>query len=337
MMTGFLSRFRGDPAFWLLLLALAAGIVALVAPRIDRQRHTRDVVMVVDITGSMNVRDTTLDGAPASRLESAKRAMRALLADLPCRSRAGLAIFTERRAFLLLEPAEVCENFAALDAEIAALDWRMAWEGDSYIARGAQASWTLAQSLNADLVFLSDGHEAPPLPSDSLPPFERTEPAIRGLIVGVGGLDPAPIPKFDDEGREIGFYSETDVPQENRFGPPPADAEQRPGYNPRNAPFGGEAATGTEHLSAVHEEHLHAIADQLGLSYFHLAGPESLGPAVLASTTRRPATVPVDTYGWPAGLALLALVLVYTLLPALARRRDRRPTPLRSPSPRPYG
>ncbi len=265
-----------DWRFWLLAVAFAALLAALLAPRIALSRPARDLVLVIDITGSMNARDYVLDGRPAARLDAAKRAGRALLAALPCQSRLGLGIFTERRTFLLFEPAEVCENFAAIDGAIAALDWRMAWEGDSYIARGVHAAVAAAVGLKADLVFLTDGHEAPPLPASGLPAFDGKPGEVAGLLVGVGGLDPVPIPKFDDDGREIGFYAESDVPQENRSGPPPADAPSRAGWNPRNAPWGGEAATGTEHPSALREEHLRALAAQTGLGYARLVEPSSL-------------------------------------------------------------
>ncbi len=314
-----------DRRFGFLAAALAATVAALLAPRVELTRSARDLLLVLDITGSMNVRDYAFDGRPESRLDAAKRALRALLATLPCQSRVGLAVFTERRSFLLFEPAEVCGNFAPLDAELATLDWRMAWEGDSYVARGAQSGWELAQALKADLVFLTDGHEAPPLPASGLPPFERAGSPVQGLLVGVGGPDPAPIPKFDEDGHETGFYAEADVPQENRSGPPPADAESRPGYNPRNAPWGAEAASGTEHLSALREEHLRALAAQLGLGYARLEAPADLPAAVMAATGARPVRALAQTYPLPAALALLALVLAY------AWPRGRPPAPLPPP------
>lgn len=314
-----------DWRFWLLALALAALLAALFAPRITLSRPAHDLLLVIDITGSMNVRDYAVAGLPAARLDVAKRAGRNLLAALPCRSRIGLGVFTERRTFLLFEPADVCENFAAIDGAIDALDWRMAWEGDSYVARGVHSAIGAASRLKTDLVFLTDGHEAPPLPGSGLPDFDGKAGEVGGLLVGVGGLDPVPIPKFDQDGREIGFYAETDVPQENRSGPPPADAPSRAGWNPRNAPWGGEAASGTEHLSALREEHLRAIAAQTGLGYARLLGPKGLARDVRTATRPRPADVLVDTAAVPASLALLALAALYGIAPLAARRRHRTP------------
>lgn len=324
-MSSALSLLPRDWRFWLLALALVAILAALVAPRVGLTRTARDILLVVDVTGSMNVRDTVLDGAPATRLASARRGARALLAGLPCQSRLGLGIFTERRTFLLFEPAEVCENFAAIDGAIDGLDWRMAWEGDSYVARGVHSALAIAGGLKADLLFMTDGHEAPPL-AGGLPGFDGKPGDVQGLLVGVGGTEPSPIPKFDEDGREIGFYDEQDVPQENRTGPPPADAPSRAGWNPRNAPWGGEPATGTEHLSAMREEHLRALAAQTGLGFAALGTAPELLAAVEANTRVRPVQVRVATAAVPAALALFCLAVLFGLGAASSRRPDRLPS-----------
>lgn len=315
----------GDPRFWLLLAGLIGIVATLFAPRIQLTRAARDVLLVVDITGSMNVRDYTEAGQPETRLEAAKSAMRALVAALPCQSKVGLAIFTERRSFLLFAPTEICASFAAIDGAIDTLNWRMAWEGDSYVARGIDSALEAADSLKADLVFLTDGQEAPPQPTARLPGFSVEPGKVHGLLVGVGGLEPAPIPKFDDDGREIGFYSEADVPQENRSGPPPADAPSRAGWDPRNAPWGGEAASGTEHLSSLREDHLRAIAARTGLAYARLDTAPRLIADVMAATSLRPVRTSVDTAAIPAALALLALLAVYAAWPLAAWHRRKRP------------
>lgn len=316
---GRLPAFR-DARFWLLSAALVGIIAALLAPRIELTRSARDILLVIDITGSMNVRDYAAGGQPETRLDAAKRAMRSLTAALPCQSKVGLAIFTERRAFLLFEPSEVCANFSAIDGAIDTLNWRMAWEGDSHVARGIDSALDMAGSLKADLVFLTDGQEAPPLPAIGAPGFAMEPGKVHGLLAGIGGVEPAPIPKFDDDGREIGFYDETDVPQENRSGPPPEDAPSRAGWDPRNAPWGGDVASGTEHLSAVREDHLRTIAAQTGLAYARLEAVPGFVTDVMAATSPRPVRTSVDTASIPAALALLALLAVYGALPLAAWR-----------------
>ena len=302
-----------DPQFWLLCAAAVALGIALAHPTATLQRAAYDILLVVDITGSMNARDYVSNDVPISRLERTKLAARELVADLPCRSRLGLAIFTERRSFLLFEPVELCGNFPAIDAAIDALDWRMAWEGDSYVAQGLYSAIDLAHGARADLIFLTDGHEAPPLPTEDATSFAGEKGQVVGLIVGVGGLATVPIPKFDERGHPAGFWSMSDVPQENRSGLPPPDAASRAGYNPRNAPFGGEAAVGTEHLTSVREEHLQKLASITGLSYLRLGDGEDLSSAFVRQSHPRLLRSTTDLGVVPTAVALAMLGLFYAM------------------------
>jgi mxaL protein len=317
------SLFARNLADWRLrLLAGALGLVALtfVVPPLALTRNGVAVLAIVDITGSMNVRDYVgADGQPVSRLDTAKAALRDLVATLPCGSRFALGLFTERRPFLLFEPIETCSGFAPIDGALAAIDWRMAWEGDSRISAGLFRSIALASELGTDLVFITDGQEAPPLPSSGGPAFDGKPGAVRGLIVGAGAPGLSPIPRYNDRGRETGFYGAGDVQQENRFGPPPADAESRDGYNPRNAPFGAAAATGTEHLSSVREPYLRKLSAETGLTYAHLDGPSGLEAALTAAATPRPVPGRLDPRPFLGAAALLLLVAVY-LSPLLRTR-----------------
>jgi len=310
-----LARNLRDGRFQALAGATVLTVLTFVLPALPLTRNGVSVLAVVDITGCMNVRDYTgPDGKPVSRLETARGALRDLVAALPCGSRVALGLFTERRPFLLFTPIEVCADFAPLDGALAALDWRMAWEGDSRISAGLFRAVEMARDLGTDLLFITDGQEAPPLPSTGGPTFDGKPGAVRGLIVGAGAYALSPIPRYNDRGREIGFYGAGDVQQENRFGPPPADAESREGYNPRNAPFGGAAATGSEHLSSVREPYLKTLASQTGLTYAHLDGPGGLGPRLLAAATPRPLPGRLDLRPFLGGAAL-ALVLAVFLLP----------------------
>jgi len=301
-----------DVRFWVLLAAAVSTMLAMVIPRLPLTRNVYDLIAVLDITGSMNTRDMTVQGKPASRLDAAKAALEQVLSDLPCQSRLGLGIFTERRSFLLFNPIEVCENFAPLEVAIRNLDWRMAWEGDSMVAKGFYHAMLVAEDLNADLVFLTDGHEAPPLPPGAgLPEFEGTPGKVKGLVLGVGGREKVPMPKFDDDGNEIGVYGPMDVPQENHAGPPPPDAHLRPGYHPKWAPFGSEASTGEEHLSSVRSEHLAALSANVGLAQADLIDSPDVLAAIANSAHTRRVEVAVDVRPVPAAIALALLVALY--------------------------
>jgi len=313
-----------DGRFWLLAAALICFVAALVVPPVSAVRNSIDVLVVVDITGSMNTRDYVEDSKPRSRLETVKSILRQTLAELPCQSRFSLAIFAERRVFLLFNPIEVCDNFAPIAGAIAALDWREGWEGDSHIASGLYRAIAVASDLHTDLVFMSDGQEAPPLPWNGGPTFDGIPGAVRGLIVGVGGYQLSPIPKYDDNGREIGFYGPDDVPQENRFGLPPPGAENRPGYNPRNAPFGDVHVAGTEHLSSVKEPYLKSLAENTGLAYAHLVTERAFLAALRVHATPHLVNVMVERGSIPAAIGLICLACVYALLPLLSSLRASR-------------
>jgi mxaL protein len=190
--------------------------------------------------------------------------------------------------------------------------------------------------LNSDLLFFTDGQEAPPLPARGAPTFEGRAGEVPGLVVGVGGYELSPIPKFDDRGREVGFLGVDDVPHESRFGLPPESAERREGYNARNAPFGAAAAVGVEHLSSVKEDYLRSLAEKTGLSYAHLEDGKRLWRdyAAVASVRPREAALDLRQFFGAAAAVLTSLAAAATFL-AQAFIQMRRAAPLyRLPQPR---
>ncbi len=160
---------------------------------------------------------------------------------------------------------------------------------------------------------MTDGQEAPPLPWSGGPVFDAKPGEVKGLIVGVGGYALSPIPKYDNNGREIGFYGPDDVLQESRFGLPPPGAEQRPGYNPRNAPFGDVHINRNEHLSSVKEPYLKELAQNTGLTYTHLVNEPEFLAELRAHATPHPVNVTVARSPVAAALGLLCLACLYGL------------------------
>ena len=140
-----------DRNVWLRAAALLALAAGLRLPPVSVSRPVYTLVAVLDITMSMNVRDQTEGGVPTSRIAAGKRVLHRLLAQLPCGSRLGIAIFVERQPFLLFDPVETCGNFSALDTEIDAIDWRMGWDSESHIAAGLLASLRMARARSAPI------------------------------------------------------------------------------------------------------------------------------------------------------------------------------------------
>lgn len=302
-----------DRRMFLLLAGLALTLAALIGFHFIRNQNVVDAVAIVDITGSMNTRDMGSPPGSASRLEAARNALIDLVQSVPCQSQLGLGVFTERISFLLFNPVQICNSYDGLEDALSELDWRMAWQGDSYIAKGLYSAIDIAASLKSDLIFLTDGQEAPPLPFTGTPPFEGKLGDVKGLIVGIGGTEKIPIPKFDDEGRQIGVFGPSDVPQDNRIGAAPPGAETREGFNPRNAPFGALPEFGEEHLSSVKTAHLQELAEKTGLTYVELQKSGSISNALLTSAKTRVVPTSMNMAYVPASLALLSLVLLYAL------------------------
>lgn len=280
----------GCPVNWRIALPALVTVLAALAALdlgIPRQQRLSDALVVIDITRSMNVRD--MNGR--SRLDFTRDTLRDWIATRPCGSRVGLAIFTERRSLTLLEPVEVCADYASLSGTLMGLVWRMAWEGDSMIQKGLDHAMDRASGLDVPLIFVTDGQEAPPLPYAQQSRQNGNSPG--GLILGVGQVTPSPIPKFDDLGREIGFYGPNDVQHAPaRIGAPPPDASERPGYHPRNNPYGESDLSGNEHLSAMQADYLQVLAADRDLGFLRLdEGPAAIERALAAHAPAHPVTV----------------------------------------------
>jgi mxaL protein len=280
-----------------LLLALALLIVALVMPRFQAAHDTYDYVIVFDITQSMDVEDYELGGSPVSRLSYARAAVRRALRDLPCGTRIGWGAFAEYRSLLLLAPVEVCENYNDLLASLDNIDGRMRWANASEVSKGVYWAVRMAKETASkpDVVFISDGQEAPPLDPGS--PFampDDVQPGqIHGWVVGAGGDTPQPIPHTDDEDRRIGYWSARDVVQ--------IISED------------GTRVLSAEHLSAVREPHLKALAERVGFDYMRLTGVSLTGPDSISAALRDPRFVrrqeaPTDFSWVPVTAALLLLL-----------------------------
>ena len=135
------------------------------------------------------------------------------------------------------------------------------------------------------VLFFSDGHEAPPLGVG-----ERGMPAVgklsvNGIVVGVGGREPARIPKYDANSRFIGYWGPGEVVQQSNA----ANGHSR------------------EELSEVKEQHLTDLARWSQLSYVHLQSANALIDTIKKDNLGTKQMVPTDLRWIPAALALLIL------------------------------
>ncbi|MBS0448911.1 MAG: VWA domain-containing protein [Proteobacteria bacterium] len=309
---------------WLLGGAALALAACLFDPGWTATRERYDHVVVLDITQSMNVEDEALNGKPASRLVYAKALLRDALLQLPCGSKVGWGVFTEYRALLLFEPVEVCANLAELRATLAHIDNRMSWNGGSEIAKGIHSGIAIVKELDdrPSLVFVTDGHESPPLNPRHRPAFDDKPGDALGVLVGVGALHPSPIPKTDPMGRPLGFWRADEVAQTDPYsqGRGASVSGERMADDAASVPDVPDAASGSEHLSSLHEAYLRLLSRELGLSFLRLDSEAGLVEALTAPGLARPASVRADAR---TALAIGALVLLLTRQGRRMLRRRR--------------
>jgi mxaL protein len=297
---------------WLLAGAAVALAACLLHPGWPVTRARFDHVIVLDITQSMNVQDEGIDGRPVSRLVYAKALLRDALLQLPCGSKVGWGVFTEYRSLLLFEPVEVCANLAELRATLSHIDNRMSWSGGSEIAKGVHSGIALVKELESrpSLVFVTDGHEAPPLNPRHRPAFDDKPGDVQGVLVGVGALHPSPIPKTDPSGQPLGYWRPDEVAQTDPYsqGRGASVSGERMVDDVGKVDGVPDAASGSEHLSSLHEAYLRLLARELGLSFLRLDGEAGLVAALTAPEFGRPATVRADGRLMLAALALVLLL-----------------------------
>lgn len=327
-MTRRLGGIWSSAEFWLLVIALGALAATFAKPSVTTQRELVDHLIVIDITQSMNVPDYQLEGRPTSRLTYAKHALRESLLAMPCGSKVGWGIFTEYRSFLLTAPVEVCANIKELRSTLDGIDGRMAWMGNSEVAKGLFSGIGIAQKLpdSPSIVFVTDGHESPPINARHRPAFEGKPGVVKGLIVGVGDLKPSPIPKFDPLGRSIGFWGadevmQTDPRSQGRVGS--VGGEQLADDPDAGTAVMSGSTPGSEHLSSMREGYLRLLSSDTGLEFVRLQNPQALATALTSPSLARATPAPTDLRVALGGLALVAL-LARLGLPLWRRWRESR-------------
>lgn len=278
---------------WLLLVIIALLGLAIGLPKLPVTRAAYDHLVIFDVSQSMGVEDYRIGEQPVSRLAFAKHAVAEALKNPTCDTRIGWGVFAGRKIVTLLAPVEVCRNYSALLAALDNIDGRMAFERSSEIQEGLL--WTMLNVRDLkplpSVIFMTDGHEAPPLPPERVRAYDGPLGEVRGWVIGVGGLEPQPIPKTDPDGRRIGTWRATEVLQ----------------WAGAASDTGG---TSHEHLSELREPHLQRLAKTVGFDYARLVDAGSLEAALHDRRLSHPAVVETDLR-WIPGLAALLLLAVW--------------------------
>jgi mxaL protein len=322
-MRGVVARVRDalDLRLLLLLLAALCALLALQDPRVVLSRPVYRYVFVLDVTESMNVADAEPAEAPVTRIAQARQAVAAALEHLGCGSEAGLAIFAERRALLLFAPVEICANYGTVVSMLDRVDWRLAWRGGSEIAHGLDSGMQIVRALGRDtrLVFLTDGHEAPPVHPELRMHFDEDAGMASGLIVGIGGDRAVPIPVLEEDGTQSGWWKADQVQQVDSYSlgrRGSENSEPMTGVDSTN--LSTRIAQGTEHLSSLHESYLRELAREAQLDYQRLHAPADLGP-MLAQARYAHSQAVSTSLRTPLALAALVFLVAAFGAPLPAR------------------
>lgn len=185
----------------MLLAAFLLLLLAAFKPAIQLQRDIYSYFLVADISQSMNTQDATLNGKPISRLIYTQQLMHEVVAALPCGSKVSIGVFAGVNVASLYTPIEVCDNFAVIQDTITHLDWRAAWAGNSRIRESMVSLATLLRAFPepAQVVFFTDGEEAPKLHTFNTRDLSNFQGGNGWLLVGIGNQKGTPIPKFDEK------------------------------------------------------------------------------------------------------------------------------------------
>lgn len=296
-----------------MIISLLMIMAALWMPPVDREVNVMDSLFVIDITDSMNVEDARFGNQTINRLDWAKEFTRQSILSMPCGSHAGLAIFSEARSLILMTPVEVCANYHDLMQMLSQFHPTMAWARSSEVSKALYTAIRQAREITPQptVVFLTDGHEAPPVHETLFPKFTDTPGEVPGVIVGIGGSDLQPIPKTNESGEIEGYWGINDVMHKDVYASTRADAAEHNENRPR-----------TEHLSSQKVSHMETISKRVGFEFMSSpSSPQALIRTMEQISDLRQQPIKYDFFVWLASVALLLMILVFLPYSLFSRQR----------------
>lgn len=287
----------------LMLLVVILVILALFFPRTDRTVKVMDLMFILDITQSMDVDDVEVNGEKATRLEWAQEYTKQALQQLPCGSHVGLAAFSESRSLILMNPVEICSSYNDLTQMLSKIHGSMAWALSSEVSKAVFGAINQAKLMDPspDLVFITDGHEAPPLHATLYPKYKKKLDGVTGVFVGVGGDELLPIPKHKFDGTADGFWTQGEVLHEDVYASLRSESDEIRNSRPK-----------TEHLSSQKKDNIERLAKML--NFDAILSPKKSSAIIDALESKVDTRDQVVNYNWApwfASIALFLLVLLY--------------------------
>ena len=204
----FKKHFEKKSDFFL-LVSFFLLVLALVNPSIPVNQSLYNYILIADISQSMNTEDMKINQKTVSRLDYTKHIMSRLVEDFPCGTKVSIGMFAGVSVSATYSPIEVCENFSNINTTISKLDWRVTWSGNTRIRESVINLARLIRSFpeSAQVVYFTDGEEAPKLHVFNTRDLEQFQGGNDWLFVGIGSNEGAPIPKYDNKNQLIGYWS----------------------------------------------------------------------------------------------------------------------------------
>jgi mxaL protein len=204
----FKKHFEKKSDFFLLISFILL-VLALVNPSIPVNQSLYNYILIADISQSMNTEDMKINQKTVSRLDYTKHIMSRLVEDFPCGTKVSIGMFAGVSVSATYSPIEVCENFSNINTTISKLDWRVTWSGNTRIRESVINLARLIRSFpeSAQVVYFTDGEEAPKLHVFNTRDLEQFQGGNDWLFVGIGSDEGAPIPKYDNKNQLIGYWS----------------------------------------------------------------------------------------------------------------------------------
>ena len=204
----FKKHFEKKSDFFL-LISFFLLVLALVNPSIPVNQSLYNYILIADISQSMNTEDMKINQKTVSRLDYTKHIMSRLVEDFPCGTKVSIGMFAGVSVSATYSPIEVCENFSNINTTISKLDWRVTWSGNTRIRESVINLARLIRSFpeSAQVVYFTDGEEAPKLHVFNTRDLEQFQGGNDWLFVGIGSNEGAPIPKYDNKNQLIGYWS----------------------------------------------------------------------------------------------------------------------------------
>lgn len=313
-------RLRPTKGLLLMLAALLLLLPVYARPQLTMPGLSYAYLFVIDISQSMNVADQPdADGRTQTRLAAARAAVIAGLRQLPCGSLAALGLFADDETLMVFEPLEVCAHYPAMEKVVAGISWRMAWGGNSQIDAGLQSAAREAIERHLNLVFVSDGDEAPRREALRLDKLRTQRGKLKGLLIGVGGEQERPVPRLDEHDEVVGYWQVQDAV---RNGGNPNLAAMLQNLQPDEAVPAEMLRGAPEFQSAQRVETLRQLAEAEGLQYRALRSQRDFNHALSAASLGELRQVPRDlrpAFALGSALLLLLACLLPSRMTALRR------------------